>query len=203
MLNRARRTVTTLLVLALAGPAAFADGNWTVDPSHTTISFSVDHFFTPVTGSFNDYQVDLDYDAENPENSSVEARIQVASVDTGNDRRDNHLRTADFFEVETYPEMTFKSTSVKQISDTELVATGPLTIKGTSQDVELKITHLGTKELPTELQQAMGGSQKVASFTASTSIDRGDFGVGVGNFAATLVVGGTVDIEILVETHYK
>jgi polyisoprenoid-binding protein YceI len=99
--------------------------------------------------------------------------------------------------------MTFKSTSVKKISDTELVATGPLTIKGTSQDVELKITHLGTKELPAELQQMMGGSKKVASFTAATSIDRGDFGVGVGNFAATLVVGGTVDIEILVEAHYK
>ena len=189
------------LLVSLA-PNAAAEGNsgWSPDTAHTEINFSVNHFFTPVTGSFADYEIDLDYDAENPELSSVEARIKVASVDTGNEKRDNHLRSADWFEADKHPYITFRSTSVRQVSDNQLIAHGPLTIKGTAHEVELPITLLGRQMIP-EPMQPMIGAKEVASFEASTSIDRGDFGVGVGNWAATMVVGGEIDIEILLEAH--
>ncbi len=184
------------------GLAAEPAARWTVDMPHTEINFSVTHFFTPVTGSFEEFEVDLDYDAEDPENSSVTARIAVASVNTGNERRDNHLRTADFFAADEYPYITFESTSVRA-SDGKLVARGPLTIRGETREVELPIKLLGVQQIPAEMQEMLGGAKEIASFSAGTSIDRGDFGVGTGSWAATLVVGGEVQIELLVEAHRR
>jgi polyisoprenoid-binding protein YceI len=192
------------LALAAAGltiAATPAPESWNVDASHTAITFSVKHFFTPVKGSFDDFEVDLVYDEENPENSTVEARIAIASINTGNERRDNHLRSGDFFEAEQYPWMTFRSTSVREVAPGELVATGPLTIKGVTQEIELPITVLGKQVIPAEMQEMLGGVTQVASFSAETAINRKDFGVGVGDWAATLVVGGEVKIAIAVEAN--
>lgn len=207
-IDRSRWIMAALMMVALvitqaAASAAPTAGDWSVDAAHTEINFSVKHFFTPVNGSFRDFEVDLGYDADDPAKSSVEAKIKVASIDTGNDKRDNHLRSGDWFEAEKHPYITFKSTSVRQDGDNRLVAAGPLTIKGQSQQVELSITLLGKQDIPEQMQQMLGGTTRVASFQASTSIDRGDFGVGVGNWAATVVVGGKVDIEILLEAHNK
>jgi len=204
-------TASALLVL-LAGsglsyamspahPAAVAD--WVPDSAHTEIKFSVNHFFTPVTGSFEDFDLTLEYDVENPENSLVEARIAVASVNTGNERRNEHLRTPDFFAAEEHPYITFRSESVTDRGDGKLVARGPLTIRGTTRQIELPITLLGVQPIPGEMREMLGGAEEIASFRAATTIDRGDFGVGTGSWAATMVVGGDVDIEILVEAHRK
>ena len=208
MIQKERWYLAALVAMALIGSiasnaTASEKADWSTDTAHTEINFSVSHFFTPVSGSFGDYDVDLDYDSQNPENSSVTARIQVASINTGNEKRDGHLRTGDWFEAESYPEITFKSTSVRKEGDDQLIATGPLSIKGQSREIELAITLLGTRAIPEQMQQMLGGTREVASFKASTTIDRGDFGVGVGNWAATMVVGGTVDIEILLEAHNK
>lgn len=191
-----------IALIASLAPNADADGasGWSADAAHTEINFSVNHFFTPVTGSFEDYEIDLDYDAENPENSTVEARIKVASVNTGNEKRDNHLRSADWFGADKYPYITFTSTSVRDVGENQLIASGPLTIKGQSHQVEMSITLLGNQMIP-EKMRPMIGAKEVAGFQASTSIDRGAFGVGVGNWAATMVVGGEIDIEILLEAH--
>ena len=206
-LTRARWQMAALLVVAMICSVAQAEAatttTWSADAAHTEINFSVNHFFTPVTGSFEDFEVDLAYNAEHPEKSTVEARIKVASVNTGNDKRDNHLRSADWFEADNHPYMTFKSTSVRKVGDNQLIASGPLTIKGQSHDVELPITLLGTQMIPEQMQQMLGGTKNVASFQASTAIDRGDFGVGVGDWAATMVVGSDVTIEILLEAHNK
>jgi polyisoprenoid-binding protein YceI len=193
-----------LLAAVSAGAASAAETtSWTLDPAHTEIKFSVNHFFTPVTGRFAEFEVDLAYDVENPENSTVEAKIPVASVDTGNAQRDEHLRSADWFEVETHPYITFKSTSVRADGSGHLVARGPLTIKGVSQVIELPITLLGRQPIPEEMREMLGGTQEVASFEASTAVERGNFGVGVGSWAATMVVGGDVEIEILAEAHRR
>ena len=206
--NRHRPYLALALAVALiTAPvtyaAAAATTNWSADASHTAINFSIKHFFTPVTGSFSDFEIDLDYDAENPEMSTVAARINVASIDTGNERRDNHLRSGDWFEADKHPYMTFKSESVRKSGDNQLIASGPLTIKGTSRQVDLPITLLGTQAVPEAMKEAFGGVKEVASFQATIPIDRGDFGVGVGDWAATMVVGGQVDINILVEAHGK
>ena len=119
----------TLTASGIATVRAAADASWFPDGSHTEINFSVKHFFTPVTGNFDRYEVDLDYDAEHPEKSSVKVRIEVASVNTGNAERDQHLRTVDFFDADAHPEMTFRSTSVRMVGKDQLIATGPLTIR--------------------------------------------------------------------------
>jgi len=198
-----------LLALALAAAISLAAGapsgaaTWGVDQAHTEVNFSVKHFFTPVTGSFDEFEIKLDYNADNPTSSTVDAKIPVSSINTGNEKRDGHLMSQDFFEADKYPYITFKSTSVKANGDDQLVARGQLTIKGESREVDLPITLLGKQELPEQMQQMMGGTKEVASFKASTSVDRNDYGVGVGNWAATMVVGGDVSIEILLEAHRK
>lgn len=193
-----------LLALAVAGvtlAAAPAPEEWNVDPTHSAVTFQVNHFFTPVKGAFSDYDVTLVYDEEDPTNSSVTARIAVASVDTGNEDRDAHLMSADFFDAQTYPHITFESTSVREAAPGRLVATGPLTIKDQTREVELTIDVLGIQALPEDVSRMLGGITEVASFQAGTTIDRRDFGVGVGNWAATVVVGGDVDISIALEAN--
>jgi len=182
----------------LAGPAGAT--TWTVNDPHTEINFSVNHFFTPVTGRFDDFEVTLDYDADDPSKSRVKVKIRVASVNTGNEKRDEHLRSADWFDTETYPYMTFESTSVRQLGDS-LVARGELTIKGETHEVVLPIALLGTQKIPAPMQPMLGGAKEVASFQATTSVARADFGVGVGSWAATTVVGADVQIELLLEAH--
>ena len=176
---------------------------WNVDASHTEINFSVKHFFTPVTGTFKDFDIELMFDAEAPENSSVRVSIDVASIDTKKERRDNHLRSGDFFNAEQFPTMTFESTSIRMAGESQMVATGNLTIKETTQEVELAIDILGVKELPAEMQEMMGGIVRVAGFQAATTIDRREYEVGVANWAQTLVVGGDVEISIAMEANHK
>ncbi len=185
-----------------AAPVA-APAGWEIDASHTTVGFTVKHFFTPVEGQFSDFSIDLQYDDQNVSASSVSATIEVASVDTNNERRDNHLLSADFFEAEVHPSITFESTSVRDAGDGNFVATGNLTIKGVTRQVEMPINLLGIQDIPAEMQEMLGGAKRVASFEGALSIDRGDFGVGTGNWAATVVVGGTVDIAIAVEAHLR
>lgn len=205
----AGRSLAPRLTLALTAGAllvavpAGAQTAWNVDTAHTEVNFKVNHFFTPVSGTFHDYEVDLNYDPENPAASSVDVRISVASVDTGNSERDEHLRSEDFFEADAHPYMTFRSTSVRDLGNGSLVATGPLTMKGVTQEVELPIRVLGMQELDADMQQMLGGVQRVAGFSAETRLRRQDFGVGVGSWAATLVVGGNVDVEILLEANQR
>lgn len=184
-------------------PASAEAVTWNVDATHTEINFTVKHFFTPVTGTFKDYQVDFRYDRDNPANSSVSVTIDVASVDTKNERRDNHLRSGDFFNAAEHPRMTFESTSVRRVSESQLIATGNLTIKGITKEVDLPIAVLGITDLPPQMQEMMGGVTEVASFEATTQLDRREFEVGVANWAQTMIVGGEVEVSINLEANRK
>lgn len=188
-------------LLALGNPAPDTyPATWNVDASHTEVNFSVRHFFTPVSGSFRSYEIDLDYDPQYPEKSSVTVKIDVASVDTGNEKRDNHLRTGDWFEVEKFAYMTFESTSVEKVAPNQLLAKGTLTIKDVTKEFELPITILGVMDLPAGMQERMGFKQ-IASFQAEAELDRRDFGVGVGSWAETAIVGADVKIAIALEAN--
>jgi polyisoprenoid-binding protein YceI len=145
--------------------------------------------------------VNLAYDPAVPENSTVRVTIPVASINTGNDRRDTHLRSGDFFEADAHPEITFVSEHVRKLSDTELLVTGPLTIKGISRQVDLAVKILGVMDVPGEMQGKLGGVTNIASFETTLKLDRRDFGVGTGNWAMTAIVGSDVDITIAVEAN--
>ena len=192
-----------LAVLTLIAPASVSADDWSVDEAHTEVNFSVSHFFTPVNGKFDDFEIELNYDADNPAKSTVSVKIPVASINTGNERRDNHLRSDDWFSADAHPYITFESKSVRKAGSDRLIAKGLLTIKGKAQPVELEIALLGTRQIPEQMQQMLQGARQVASFEADTSVDRAAFEVGVGTWATDMVVGKEINIKILLEAHQK
>ena len=202
-MNRFLRIAGLLAVAGGTVAAASYPNGWNVDSGHSGVYFWVRHFFTPVRGTFSDYEVNLNFDAANPENSSFEVTIATASVNTGVEKRDNHLRSADWFEVDKYPYMTFKSTSIKQTGENQFLAVGDLTIKDVTKQVELPITVLGIKDIPEPMQEMLSGVKRVASFEGGGELDRRDFGVGVGSWAETMIVSADVAIEFTLEANAK
>ncbi len=166
---------------------------WSVDKSHSAVNFAVRHFFTPVNGRFADYNANIQFDPENPANSRIDVTIPVDYINTENTRRDNHLKSEDFFNAEKWPNLRFVSNSIRRVADNQFIANGELTIRDVTKTIELPFELLGIMNHP------MMENTVVAGITASTTIKRTDFGVGVGDWAATMVVGDDVEITINLE----
>jgi polyisoprenoid-binding protein YceI len=167
-------------------------GVWKIDPAHTTAEFSVRHLMvTKVRGRFSDVSGAVTI-ADDPLRSKVEAVIKTASITTGDEARDNHLRTADFLEVAKYPAMTFTSTEILP-KGSEYIVRGDLTLHGVTKPVELTLEFNGVTGDP------WGGTR--GGFSAETEINRRDFGVDIsmpmdgGGF----VVGDKIKIQIEAE----
>jgi polyisoprenoid-binding protein YceI len=159
--------IGVLAVFLLAGTGA-AD-TYSIDTVHSSVGFTIRHIFSRVGGSFTDFSGTIMYDPNHPETSSVEATIKVASINTNNERRDNHLRSADFFDAEKYPQITFKSTGAKK-QDEKLMVTGDLTMHGVTRRAVLPIEVLGVGTHPMS-------KAPVAGFAAELTVKRSDFGV--------------------------
>ncbi len=170
---------------------------WEIDAIHSTVAFSVRHMMvSTVRGRFNVLRGQLHIDDSQPANSSVEAEVDAASIDTHNEQRDGHLRSTDFFDTATYPLITFKSTSVEHIADEEYKITGDLTMHGVTKAITFTAEYSG--------QSFMMGVQR-AGLTAKTKINRKDFGLGWGSIAEAgqVAVSETVTIEIDLEVMQK
>ena len=162
------------------GIPGYVAGTWNIDPVHSEVGFSVRHMMvSKVRGRFNTFSGQL-VTGEDPLHSSVTAEIDLASIITGNEQRDAHIRSADFFEVETYPTMTYRSTGVR-LDGGDYVLDGELTLKGVTKSVPL------TLELNGFGPDAYGGTR--AGFTATGELNRKDFNV---NFEAPMQNGGAV-----------
>ncbi len=143
---------------------------WQLDTAHTHIGFSVKHMMvSTVRGQFTQFAGTLDLDEAQPERSRVEVSIDPTSITTGDPKRDGHLRTADFFEVETYPEIRFVSTGVEKLGEDEYRVTGDLTMHGITRPVTLQVTLDGQSR---DMQ-----GQRRAGFTLSGAINRKDYGL--------------------------
>jgi polyisoprenoid-binding protein YceI len=156
------------VVLPAAQPARAADA-YKIDKGHSEVSFQVRHLVTNVRGRFNDFEGNVALDPANLEKSSVDFQIKAASIDTGVADRDKHLRTAEFFDVEKYPEITFKSKSIKSTGKNTYDVTGDFTMHGVTKQVTLPVTFLGTAKDP------WGGAR--AGFETGTTLDRKDYGI--------------------------
>ena len=179
---------TAAVGAALIGTPALAE-EFAFDPSHTHILFTISHFgFSDVRGEFLDFEGAAVLDEEDPANSSVTVVVDTASIDTGWAERDAHLRNADFFDVETYPTMTFESTAVEMTGDDTARVTGDLTILGTTQPVTLDVTLNAVGPHP------FREGVTVAGFSATGTIDRTDFGLAYGS------PGIGDEVTILIET---
>jgi len=189
-----RRWAVLAAALAVASPAKAAD-TYQFDKAHTTVGFQVRHIFTMLGGRFQDFSGTITVDRARPESSSVEFTIQAGSVFTGDPKRDEHLRTPDFFDVAKYPTITFKSTSVKAAGKDAYAVTGDLTMRGVTKKVTLPVTLLGEGKDP-------WGNEKMG-FGMSTTLDRKEYGM---NWNKTLdqggvVVGDEVKVEVSVEAN--
>jgi polyisoprenoid-binding protein YceI len=167
---------------------------WTIDASHSAIHFSVRHMMLANTrGEFHKFTGTINFNEANPTLSTVDVEIDTASLDTRDEKRDEHLRSADFFDTATYPVATFKSTSVEQSGDNEGRLTGDLTIRGITKSVVLNVEYHGQSTSPWGTQSA--------GFSATTKINRKEWGLvwNVGLETGGVLVGEEVKLEIDVE----
>lgn len=180
--------------LVLATAPIFAADTFNIDKNHSETTFQVKHLISKVTGKFDDFAGAISLDEKNPSASSVEFTVKTASIDTGVADRDKHLRSADFFDAEKNPEITFKSTGVKATDKKNLYnVTGDLTMRGVTKRVLLPVQFLGYAKDP------WGNTR--AGFAVSTTVNRKDYGI---NWNKALDEGGyllsdDVDININIE----
>src|ERR1700683_2542960 len=169
-------------------------GTYTVDTAHTEVGFVARHLVgTKVRGRFAEFSGTFTV-AENPEDSTLEAEVKAASIHTNQSMRDDHLRTADFFDAENHPTITLKSTGLKKVTDTEWKLTVDMTIRGVTKPVVFDLEYLGEGA-------SMQEGKTVVAFSATAEIDRRDFGVSFNHslLDGSVVVGNKVVIEVEVE----
>lgn len=143
---------------------------WTIDPTHSSVEFAVRHLMiTTVRGRFTGVKGTVTFDEADPAKSTVEVVIDAASIDTREPQRDTHLRSADFFDVERFPTLTFRSTKVDGVLGESFTLAGDLTIHGVTRPVVLDVQSEG------RIKDAWGGTR--SGFTATTKINRSDFGL--------------------------
>lgn len=191
----------SLLTLAAVFASAFTTNSsdealstsWEIDKAHSAINFTIKHFFTPVNGTFNNYSAVVNFDPNNLQESNIEVTIPVSGINTRNERRDGHLMSEDFFNAERWENIRFVSNEIVNTGDNQFVARGELTIRDVTNEFELPFELLGVMDHP------MKENTRVAGIRANAQIMRNDFGVGTGDWAASAVVGNTVDIDLNLE----
>ena len=170
-----------------------APETYKIDPVHSTIGFKIRHLAGTVTGRFGEVSGTIQIDAEHPENSSVEAVIQVGSIDTANVKRDGHLKSGDFFNAAEFPVMTFKSKKVNLAGKEAADVAGDLTIHGVTKEVTLHVQFLGKAKAPDGTLQT--------GWEATTRINRVDFGLKWNKLVEGIaMVGEEVDIDLQIES---
>jgi len=183
-----------LAVLIAATPFFAAVTKYETDAAHSNVGFSVPIAggLSSVRGKFTDFKVEIIYDDKDVTKSSVTAVIKAASIDTGIERRDAHLRNADFFDVEKHPEITFTSTRVEK-KGKNLIAHGTFTMRGVSKVIALPVTINGVTRDEKTGKTTLG-------LTARTTLNRKDFGVSYANPANPNFLGDMVEIELNIIT---
>jgi len=192
-----RITVAMLAMLVgLAGAASAAD-TWTIDKAHSDVTFRIKHLMSKVTGSFADFDGTITTDFANLGASSVSFTVQATSIDTKNADRDKHLRSADFFDVEKYPTISFTSSKITKTGEGSFDVTGTLTMHGVSKEITLPVTFLGAAQDP-------WGNTK-AGFEIDTTLSRTDFGIVWNKALETggFLLGDEVEVTINLELAKK
>lgn len=190
------RPLLSLLVgsFVAVSPAATQTATWKVDPAHSNVLIGVTHMvISEVTGQFKEFDATLVQTKEDFSDSQIEAIIKASSIDTENNQRDQHLRSADFLDATNHPDITFKSKSVKKAGNNMYRIEGELTIRGVTKPVMLQAKYNG------QVKDPYGNTR--AGFKATTTINRFDFGVKWNAFLETgaLIVSEDVDIVLNVE----
>lgn len=187
-----KKSLLVVLLFAVTTVAQVAGtiGSHPIDNAHSNVGFSVPILggLSQVKGKFTDFAITLNHDEKDITKSSVSVVIKATSIDTGIDRRDTHLRSADFFDVEKFPEITFKSERIEKKGE-QFIAHGPLTMHGVTKQIALPFTITGTYKNPTNNKRTMGYSAKMA-------LNRRDFGINYSRQDNPTFVGDEITVEI-------
>lgn len=189
--------ISALLLALAVVTSAVAQTTWTVDKNHSKVGFSVNHMgISEVDGKFNDFTGTVVTTKEDFDNAKVTFSGKTASVDTDNERRDNHLKSPDFFDAEKYPEIKFSGTLNKGQQEKTYTLKGDLTMKGVTKPVEFTVTHGGNVNT---------GQVAKAGFRFTGEINRHDYGLTWSKTVPTgeLVVGDIVTLDVRVEVDKK
>jgi polyisoprenoid-binding protein YceI len=181
-----------MAALVLAGLAGVQAADYKIDADHSAVSFKIRHLIGKVNGRFDKFEGMITYDAANPKAWKAKAVIDAASINTNTPKRDDHLRSDDFFDVKVYPTLVFASKKVTDVKGSTAKLVGDLTLHGVTKPVTLDMEVLGVGKDP------WGNTR--ASFTASTKINRKDFGL---NWNEAIETGGVLvgdEVEITLET---
>ncbi|MDT0645880.1 YceI family protein [Zunongwangia sp. F260] len=183
------KQLLSFLFIAFLSITTFAQTTWKADPSHTQLSFGITHLgISEVEGRFNEFEGSITASEEDFSDAQYNIVIQVPSIDTGVERRDNHLRSADFFDAEKYPEMTFKSTSSTKVGDGKYHVTGDLTFNGITKTITLEVVHRGTIENPQN-------GKIISGFAFSGNVKRSDYNLGPNFPEAVLSQDVLIDVD--------
>lgn len=168
--------------------------SWQIDQAHSHIQFAVRHMMiSTVRGEFEKFNGTIDFDPENPEQSQVSVRIDAASINTRQPDRDNHLRSADFLNVEEYPVLLFESKRIERLGDNRGRVVGDLTIRGVTREVVLDVEYAGMARSP--------WGTTSAGFSATTTLDRKEWGLTWNQALETggVLVGDKIKVNIEIE----
>jgi|GEM_PF-114273 len=198
-----KKAVLIAFVTLLTAHGAFANEPYFIDKNHSNVGLIIRHLFTKIRGRFTDFSGQINFDEANREKSTVEVTIKTVSVNTDNERRDNDLRSPDFFDVEKFPEITFRSRSVKWTGRSAVDVTGDLTMHGITREIVLKVEFTGKGEgagPQGTIVPGRGATTMVTGWDAATTVKRSDFGISWNQtIEGTRVVGDDVQVELHVE----
>ncbi|MBC2594048.1 YceI family protein [Ruficoccus amylovorans] len=193
-----QKTILSLLALGIgslvAVPAQAANTIFQIDPNHSEVSFKVRHFLNQVPGKFTEFTGEISVNDADMTKSTVNATIQAKSIDTSNTKRDDHLESADYFDIAKYATITFQSTKWVQTGADTYDVTGDLTMLGVTKPVVLKVKYLGQQEGVGHYQGLL-----INGWEATTEIKRSDWGLTAGG----PVVGDDVSISLSIQGHHN
>jgi len=166
------KKIFLVLAITLLSAAVSAQQSWSNDPAHSRLGFVVKHLtISEINGQFSDFSVKVTTTKADYSDMKVTVKAKTTSINTGIDMRDNHLRSADFFDVQQYPEMAFESTSTKKISANKFILNGNLTMRGITKPVKLTVVYFGNVVNPMNKKATFG-------FHITGTVKRSDFGIG-------------------------
>ena len=166
---------------------------WRIDPDHSEIRFEVRHILTTVSGQFTEFKGNVNFDPDDPEKGKFDFTVKVKSVNTNNGKRDNHLRSKDFFNADEFPEMTFKSGEISHLKDNLYALEGMMRIKDVTKKMNLEFEFFHPQPHPFDKKSNVGG------FKTKFIIPRLEYNVGDRKFFKMGVVGSDVEVEITME----
>ena len=194
-----KKAVSFLILFFLAITPGFAASNYEIDKVHSSVVFSITHMMiSKTTGSFLDYDGQITFSADDLAHSQFNFTVKAASIDTHNEMRDKHLKSADFFEVEKYPSIVFKTKKVVSLGDGKYTLVGDLTMKDVTKEVEIPVTILGPVAFPDGKGTGIGVSSQF-------QINRQDYHIKFNKKLDNggVMVGDVVDVTVNLEAHSK